>query len=81
MAMMSGTVTTSDSVERRQLAMSCGMRRPTNKSQAGDYEESQRLRALGRRVHRIEDLPAEIAEVIQSSKMNSAHNHLNAPVE
>jgi PHD/YefM family antitoxin component YafN of YafNO toxin-antitoxin module len=45
---------------------------------AREYEELQRLRAFERRVHRIKDLPAEIAEAIQSSKMNPAHDHLNA---
>jgi PHD/YefM family antitoxin component YafN of YafNO toxin-antitoxin module len=45
---------------------------------AREYEELQRLRAFERRVHRIKDLPADIAEAIQSSKMNPAHDHLNA---
>jgi PHD/YefM family antitoxin component YafN of YafNO toxin-antitoxin module len=45
---------------------------------AREYEELQRLRAFERRVHRIKDLPAEIAEAIQNSKMNPAHDHLDA---
>lgn len=45
---------------------------------AREYEELQRLRAFERRVHRIKDLPAEIAEAIQGAKMNPAHDHLNA---
>ena len=45
---------------------------------AREYEELQRLRAFERRVHRIKDLPAEIAEAIQGSKMNPAHDHLNS---
>lgn len=44
---------------------------------AREYEELQRLRAFERRVHRIKDLPAEIAEAIQGAKMNPA-DHLNA---
>jgi len=30
-----------------------------------------------REVYRIEDLPAEVAEVIQGAKMNPAHDRLN----
>ena len=45
---------------------------------AREYEELQRLRAFERRVHRIKDLPPEIAEAIQGAKMNPAHDHLNA---
>ncbi len=45
---------------------------------AREYEELQRLRAFERRVHRIKDLPAEIAEAIQGATMNPAHDHLNA---
>ena len=45
---------------------------------AREYEELQRLRAFERRVHRIKDLPAEIAEAIHAAKMNPAHDHLNA---
>jgi prevent-host-death family protein len=44
---------------------------------AHEFEELQRLRAFERRVHRINDLPAEIADAIESSKMNPAHDHLN----
>jgi PHD/YefM family antitoxin component YafN of YafNO toxin-antitoxin module len=45
---------------------------------AREYEELQRLRAFERRVHRIKDLPLEIAEAIQRAKMNPVHDHLNA---
>ena len=45
---------------------------------AREYEELQRLRAFERRVHRIKDLPAEIAEAIQGAKMHPAHDRLNA---
>ena len=45
---------------------------------ASEYEELQLLRVFERRVHRIKDLPAEIAEAIQESKMDPAHDHLNA---
>lgn len=45
---------------------------------AREYEELQRLRAFERRVHRIKDLPREIAEAIQGAKMNPAHDHLHA---
>ena len=44
---------------------------------AREFEELQRLRALERRVHRINDLPAEIADAIEGSKMSPAHDHLN----
>ena len=45
---------------------------------AREYEELQRPRAFERRVHRVKDLPAEIAAAIQASNMNPAHDHLNA---
>lgn len=48
---------------------------------ACEYEELQRLRAFERRVHRIKDLPVEIAEAIQGSKMNPTHDHLNAMLD
>jgi PHD/YefM family antitoxin component YafN of YafNO toxin-antitoxin module len=35
---------------------------------AREFEELQRLRAFERRVHRINDLPAEIADAIEGSK-------------
>jgi len=40
--------------------------------------EPSSLRAFEQRVQRIKDLPAEIAEAIQRSKMNPAHDYLNA---
>jgi len=44
---------------------------------AREFEELQRLRAFERRIHRISDLPAEIADAIEGSKMDPAHDHLN----
>jgi PHD/YefM family antitoxin component YafN of YafNO toxin-antitoxin module len=43
-----------------------------------EFKELQRLRALERRVFRIKNLPAEIAKAIKSSRMDPAHEHLNA---
>jgi PHD/YefM family antitoxin component YafN of YafNO toxin-antitoxin module len=45
---------------------------------AREFDELQRLRAFERRVHRIKEIPAEIAEAIEASRMNPAHEHLNA---
>jgi len=44
---------------------------------AREFEELQRLRAFERRAYRINDLPVEIADAIEGSKMNPAHDHLN----
>lgn len=44
---------------------------------AREFDELQRLRAFERRAYRINDLPAEIADAIEGSKMNPAHDHLN----
>jgi hypothetical protein len=44
---------------------------------AREFEELQRLRAFERRVYRINDLPTEIADAIEGSKMSPAHDHLN----
>lgn len=43
-----------------------------------EYAELQRLRALERRVYRIGELPTGIADAIERSEMNPAHDHLNA---
>lgn len=43
-----------------------------------EYKELQRLRAFERRVFRIKELPPEISRAIKASKMDSAHDHLNA---
>jgi len=48
---------------------------------AHEYEELQRLRAFERRVFRIKELPAEIADAIKASKMDPAHDDLNALLE
>jgi prevent-host-death family protein len=44
---------------------------------AREFEELQRLRAFERRVHRINDLPAEIVAAIEGSKVSPGHDHLN----
>jgi PHD/YefM family antitoxin component YafN of YafNO toxin-antitoxin module len=43
-----------------------------------EFNELQRLRAFERRVYRIKQLPTEIADAIKASKMDPAHDHLNA---
>ena len=45
---------------------------------AQEFQELRRLRAFERRVLRIKDLPAGIVEAIKASKMDPAHEHLNA---
>jgi PHD/YefM family antitoxin component YafN of YafNO toxin-antitoxin module len=45
---------------------------------AHEYAELQRLREFERRVYRVKELPAEIAEAIKASKMDPTHDHLNA---
>jgi hypothetical protein len=44
---------------------------------AQEYAELQRLHALERRAYRLSELPAEVADAIEASKMNPAHDHLN----
>jgi len=36
---------------------------------------------LKRGVYRLNELPKEIAEAVQTSKMDASHNHLNALLE
>jgi hypothetical protein len=43
---------------------------------AHEYAELQRLRALERRVYRLSELPADIADEIEAARMNPAHDHL-----
>jgi PHD/YefM family antitoxin component YafN of YafNO toxin-antitoxin module len=45
---------------------------------AREFDELQRLRAFERRVHRIREMPTELAEAIEATRMNPAHEHLNA---
>jgi PHD/YefM family antitoxin component YafN of YafNO toxin-antitoxin module len=45
---------------------------------AYEYEELRRLREFERRVYRIKELPKDIVAAIKASKMDSAHDHLNA---
>jgi len=44
---------------------------------ADEYEELQRLRAFERRAAHVADLPRELADAIESSRMDSRHEHLN----
>ncbi|WP_405219965.1 type II toxin-antitoxin system prevent-host-death family antitoxin [Lentisalinibacter sediminis] len=44
---------------------------------AREYAELERLRAFERRVYRLDNLPAEIADAIEVAQMDSAHDHLN----
>lgn len=44
---------------------------------AHEYAELQRLRALERRVYRLSELPADIADEIEAARMNPTHDHLN----
>lgn len=48
---------------------------------AREYEELRRLREFDRRVYRLKGLPKEIAEAIQTSKMDSSHDDLNTLLE
>jgi prevent-host-death family protein len=45
---------------------------------AYEYAELVRLRAFERRVHRIEELPENIAQAIAESTMDPKHEHLDA---
>lgn len=45
---------------------------------AHEFEELRRLRALERRVYRVEDLPREVAEAIEKSTMDPSHSRLDA---
>ena len=45
---------------------------------AHEFEDLQRLRALERRVYTVEELPLEVAEAIEKSKMDPSHRHLDA---
>lgn len=44
---------------------------------AHEYADLQRLRALERRVYRLGELPADIADEIEGTRMSPAHDHLN----
>lgn len=44
---------------------------------AQEYANLQRLRAFERRAYRLSELPAEIADAIETGRMSPAHSHLN----
>ncbi len=44
---------------------------------AHEYAELERLRAFKRRVYRLGNLPSEIADAIESARMDPANDHLN----
>jgi PHD/YefM family antitoxin component YafN of YafNO toxin-antitoxin module len=48
---------------------------------AREYAELQRLRTLERRAYRLDDLPADVADAIEASKMDPAHDRLNELLE
>jgi PHD/YefM family antitoxin component YafN of YafNO toxin-antitoxin module len=48
---------------------------------AHEYEELRRLREFERRVYQLKDLPKEVVDAIEASKMDSSHDHLNALLE
>lgn len=48
---------------------------------AHEYEELRRLREFERRVYQLRDLPKEVVDAIEASKMDSSHDHLNALLE
>lgn len=48
---------------------------------AHEYEELRRLREFERRVYQLKDLPKEVVDAIEASKMDSAHDRLNALLE
>src|SRR6185295_1945029 len=46
-----------------------------------EYDELQRLRAFARQVYQLKNLPPALAAAIEASKMDPAHDHLNALLE
>ena len=48
---------------------------------AHEYEELRRPRKFEHRVYQLKDLPKEVVDAIEASKMDSAHDHLNALLE
>jgi hypothetical protein len=48
---------------------------------AREFAELKRLREFERRVYRTKNLPPKLAEAIKKSKMDPAHDHLNALLE
>jgi PHD/YefM family antitoxin component YafN of YafNO toxin-antitoxin module len=67
-----------EEAQRRPIAITSYGRVSGYFVSAYEYEELQRLRAFERRVYQINNLPTEIAEAIKTSKMDPAHDHLNA---
>lgn len=43
-----------------------------------EYDELQRLRAFARQVYQLKNLPPALAAAIEASRMDPAHEHLNA---
>ena len=67
-----------DEAQREPVAITSHGRTSGYFVSAYEYAELVRLRAYERRVHRIEELPEEVAQAISTAKMDPKHEHLNA---
>jgi prevent-host-death family protein len=48
---------------------------------AESFQEYQKLKAMARRAYKVVDLPKKLVDAIASSRMDPAHDHLNALLE
>jgi len=67
-----------DEAQREPVAITSHGRTSGYFVSAYEYAELVRLRAYERRVHRIEELPANIVQAISEAEMDPKHEHLNA---
>ena len=67
-----------DEAQREPVAITSHGRTSGYFVSAYEYAELVRLRAYERRVHRIEELPEDVAQAISTAKMDPKHEHLNA---
>jgi PHD/YefM family antitoxin component YafN of YafNO toxin-antitoxin module len=68
---------TQDAAQREPIAITSYGRTSGYFVSAQEYAELQRLRVLERRAYRLSELPAEIADAIETGRMNPAHDHLH----
>ena len=70
-----------ETVQREPVAVTSHGRTTGYFVSAATYEEYVKLKAMARRAYSVSELPKQLIDAIASSRMDSAHDHLNALLE
>ena len=70
-----------EAVQREPVAVTSHGRTTGYFVSAVAFDEYQKLKAMARRAYRVSDLPKSFVESLAATRMNPAHDHLNALLE